>query len=748
MGPLASCPPAIVPRPPSLPIDRTSAADRGPSRDGTLARDALGELLGALGTSLLKSTESKTLRSLPPEELTRELCAFSYALLGLLLAAQNAGAPLGTLVRRELIPLLTQADATNRDDAPLLKGVECALRSARAGDPEAGVAAQGGLYDGSLMQHLLGEDGKLPRQSGPTLRALLLFFQELTVDPLRPPRALLGGLYEGLLELEARLEGNQLTLRPSAGEHSRRKLGSYYTPLPLISEVLDRALEPLIEEKLKEPHPDLLSLKILDPSCGSGDFLAAAAERIAARLPSSGPEDMPERLARVLNSCIFGIDLDPLAREICRLGLWLEIARAKNAPPLGALRIQVGNSVLLPPPSGHDKSLAYFDWHAEFPDVMARGGFDAIIGNPPWIAHAGRAAQRLAPPLRAHYERWSEAFAGYPTTHGVFAGTLPPMLRPGGRLGLVLPTSVSELAGYLPTRRAHDRYNAFEGELLDFGEGKFPGVTQPCMALVSVRTLGGRGEDAGAPWPVARPELGPVERALLEKACALEPLPKALFGERGLQSDRALREHFLKANAPEGRFTVPLREGSDIREFWLGPPRLFADPSVLEGRLRPRVEFQEVRILIRQTARFPIATLSDGLPFRNSLLAGFELPEWPASALVALLNSSFVRWIHYQRYREARQPILPQVKISHLRSIPAPPQGLGTRASELTRFTEDMSGQGELSSSAWQALDALVFDLYGLRREERAVIERFRDGLKSSKKTPQLVSHSRAVDPR
>src|SRR5690606_14852258 len=146
---------------------------------------------------------------------------------------------------------------------------------------------------------------------------------------------------------------------------------------------------------------------------------------------------------------------------------------------------------------------------------------------------------------RAHYERCCEAFSGYPTTHGVFAGTLPCWLRPSGRLGLVLPTSVSELQGYLPARRAHDRYYTLDGDLLDFGEGKFPGVTQPCMALVSVRTEGGRGEDAGSPWPVARPELGRVERALLDKVATLAPLPKTLFGERGLQSDRALREHFL-----------------------------------------------------------------------------------------------------------------------------------------------------------------------------------------------------------
>src|SRR5690606_16866216 len=142
---------------------------------------------------------------------------------------------------------------------------------------------------------------------------------------------------------------------------------------------------------------------------------------------------------------------------------------------------------------------------------------------------------------------------------------------------------------------------------------------------------------------------------------------------------------------------------------------------------------------------FPIATLSDGLAFRNSLLAGFELPEWPACALVALLNSSFVRWLHYQRYREARQPILPQVKISHLRSIPAPPGGLGASAYELIRLAETVSSQGELSPRARQDLDALIAELYGLTAEEQAVIESFREShLGSKKKTTAAPPKKRA----
>jgi hypothetical protein len=76
-----------------------------------------------------------------------------------------------------------------------------------------------------------------------------------------------------------------------------------------------------------------------------------------------------------------------------------------------------------------------------------------------------------------------------------------------------------------------------------------------------------------------------------------------------------------------------------------------------------------VDVLIRQTARFPIASLSDGTAFRNSILAGFSGARWTAPALAAYLNSTLVRFYHYMRHRDARQG-MPQLKIGHLRALP------------------------------------------------------------------------------
>ncbi len=210
------------------------------------------------------------------------------------------------------------------------------------------------------------------------------------------------------------------------------------------------------------------------------------------------------------------------------------------------------------------------------------------------------------------------SFAGFPTTHGVFVEMATRIIGQGGRVGLVIPASVADLAGYAPTRAVHDERCVILVPLPDYGEGRFTGVTQPCIALVSQRTNAGRLiQDRGKPWQLSRRDLDATGATLLVKWERLAPLPPELFGERGFQSTPKWRQYIHKTTQPEPPYTLAMREGTDVREFQLGAPRLFADPCALKGVLRPLAEFAQVTLVIRQTARYPIAARSDGLAFQK-----------------------------------------------------------------------------------------------------------------------------------
>jgi hypothetical protein len=345
-------------------------------------------------------------------------------------------------------------------------------------------------------------------------------------------------------------------------------------------------------------------------------------------------------------------------------------------------------------------------------------GFQAMIGNPPWVSYAGKAAQPIEPARRRYYLRFYEAFAGYRNLQGLFVERAARTLRPGGRLGLVLPSSMAELEGYGPTRAAHDRLASCDAELPDLGADSFRGVFQPSMVLRSTVRAQPLAEGSDAPWPIERPDVDDEARRLLHRFDTTA-LPPELFGERGLQTSGSDTEHFR--HVADAEHSIPLRIGSDIRAFRRGPPSLHADPAWFGSRLRASAQWNAVRVLIRQTARVPVAVLSDGIGFRNSILAGFDKEAYPAAFLVAYLNSTPIRWHHYYRNRDARLG-MPQVKIGHLRMIPTPSREL---VRQLAQVGAELSSRNDgIRDHEQTALDEAVARAFSLSDTELTRIRR------------------------
>jgi hypothetical protein len=167
----------------------------------------------------------------------------------------------------------------------------------------------------------------------------------------------LGSVYEALLDVAPAITPNGIF---TFAEGTERKLtGSYYTPPELVAELIKSALVPVIEDRLKDvmtkaaKEAALLAIKVVDPACGSGAFLVQALDKLSEQLclirkEGEEPSELDIREARrdVVTHCIHGVDLNPMAVELCKFTLWLHVAHPKL--PLSYLepRIKHGNALI------------------------------------------------------------------------------------------------------------------------------------------------------------------------------------------------------------------------------------------------------------------------------------------------------------------------------------------------------------------------------------------------------------------
>jgi len=246
------------------------------------------------------------------------------------------------------------------------------------------------------------------------------------------PADILGQVYERFLGKVIRLtSGNRAVVEDKP--EVKKAGGVYYTPTYIVDYIVKQTVGKLIEGKKPGPRGAASKLKILDPACGSGSFLIGAYQYLLDWHRDQYITDSPEKWAkgrkprlyqgpggdwrlttderkRILLNNIYGVDIDSQAVEVTKLSLLLKVLEDESAetigktlelfheralPDLGS-NIKCGNSLIGPDfyegqqVSFLDEEEMYrinaFDWEAEFKEIMQDGGFDAVIGNPPWGA--------------------------------------------------------------------------------------------------------------------------------------------------------------------------------------------------------------------------------------------------------------------------------------------------------------------------------------------------------------------------
>jgi hypothetical protein len=214
---------------------------------------------------------------------------------------------------------------------------------------------------------------------------------------------------------------------------------------------------------------ELKRLRILDPACGSGAILIEAFNQLHAVYELSnarleelrGQRTLFDLDRQILQHNLYGVDLNAEAIQICQLSLWIKTAaRGKQLTSLDHT-IREGNSVISDP-AVHPKA---FDWQAAFPEVFAQGGFDVLVGNPPYIRQ--ELLTSIKPWLEAHYE----VFHGMADLYVYFYELGVRLLKPGGLLCFIV-TNKWMKAGYGEPLRRFFSEKAWVRSVVDFGHAK------------------------------------------------------------------------------------------------------------------------------------------------------------------------------------------------------------------------------------------------------------------------------------
>ena len=241
----------------------------------------------------------------------------------------------------------------------------------------------------------------------------------------------LGSIFEGLLEYNLGYINKKLCLLHN--NKDRKKSGSYYTPQDIVDYIVKESIGPIC----KNTQESILSLKICDPACGSGHFLIGVIKYLEKRMQkiicdnSKGylDIDVAEIRWKILNNCIFGADINPLAIKLTKLSLWMYTARKDS--PLEPLDDQFicGNSL------HEDEKLNGFVWQKIFPKVFDKGGFDAIVGNPPYIFTRYKKISKEEKQLYSKYQ----VSNFQKNTYSLFVEKSFELLNKNGNLGFIIP---------------------------------------------------------------------------------------------------------------------------------------------------------------------------------------------------------------------------------------------------------------------------------------------------------------------
>jgi len=565
-------------------------------------------------------------------------------------------------------------------------------------------------------------------------------------------------------------------------------------------------------------HP----LRVLDPACGSGSFLLGAYQHLLDWYRERYIEDGPQRHARgrsprlfrgpggewrlttaerkrILLAHIYGVDIDPQAVEVTKLSLLLKVLEGETEetldsflrlfqeralPDLGA-NIKCGNSLIGPDFwEGKEYTLLDeeeryrinpFDWPAEFPDVFSGDspGFDAVIGNPPYVFTRGM----LSDEERSYFSRRYETSWEKHNTYMLFMELMVRVLDSEGLGSFIVPNSWMTIesakilrALLVPRLRliADLNYTVFHRVSMEPCIFVVSG-TEATSAVIAVRA-GDKAEferprlmrvtrssSSDSQRRITLSQSAPIE-AVIEKIVACSQTIQDVFDVRtGLQAYEQgkgsppqsavdVREHVFDRDHREDEHSVRYLRGRDVGRYrlnwagmWMQYGPWLAQPREMGIFSRPRVLLREITSEAPRCLNATYATET----FLNNKSVLNILHDNDAAGdlmlLLAALNSRVLSLFYKQKAVKSSRKVFPKVVIRNLREFPFP-QGVSSSTKEgagiLVQRILNLHKQLATAKTAHEKtalqrqitatdnqIDQLVYDLYGLTADEIKIVE-------------------------
>ena len=380
-----------------------------------------------------------------------------------------------------------------------------------------------GLFD-------LGRDRVTPGLSidDKVLKSIIsrLYFPESPYEFKVMPVEILGSVYEQFLGKVIRLTSGH-SAKVEEKPEVKKAGGVYYTPSYIVDYIVKNTVGKWLDEaasrrpaSAKAPIP--ATFRVLDMACGSGSFLLGAYKYLLTYsldwYSDKGPERFPKAVQRdgdgwrlttaerkrILVDHIFGVDIDRQAVEVTKLSLLLQVLEGENSETLQQLalfheralpdldaNIKCGNSLIGPdyftgslvPDPDEMRRVNPFDWQHEFPAAFKDGGFDCIIGNPPYIRMEG--FKDLKAYLKSHYATHDERTDLYV----YFIEAAHRLMMEGGSFGMIVSNKFLRAKYGHPLRRFLTD-NATVTQVTDFaGLPVFPGATVRTVVLLTAKPV-------------------------------------------------------------------------------------------------------------------------------------------------------------------------------------------------------------------------------------------------------------------